>query len=623
MDKNNGKYEGEIGGNTQNHKKNAKIGFIAGVISFFLYLLISDVARSDEILILSLVFGGPLGILISFIVGKIPNYDKKKNLLVGTLAGALIGLITVLILISILGPDDGVAGAFVIPGAIVGLIIAMKNNELQTQEQALESEVPKTVTEIGDKVINHKKNAKTGFIIGVISTFIFADVWIFYDFGEAVAAALIIIGPTFAILGYIISRIAKNRNNTANLLVGAFAGAFIIPFIIGLFGGNMDDDAVGALFFTGAVVGIVVAIRNNKLSTQPKVQPNSLVTSTQPEVKTPLEPIAIKSEAFEKATEIAEINHPVSQKPEDNDNTKDHSTIQIKSGFAYKGAAIQYKIKVENPTPEPIGDIKVTLFVPDVFILSESTKSIAMLKPDEAKTVTFDIRPTGECGDCQISGKVVYYDYAGKKTTDAEIPAKNLSIVCPLLHSKEISEDAWRDTRSHFTKAEEGTKDIDMPASTLFDITSDVLRDMNLYMLEPKITDSSELYRAIARFYAEGVKELQYAAQIEVIGGAKKSKLIIKAWAEREEALIGFYHGMLDEIEKRVNVKELIDTPAIQQFYHYGDTIGTQVKDSVVQRSNIGKGVGAGNRLNNCSGCGREVNDNERFCSECGKQHET
>ena len=296
--------------------------------------------------------------------------------------------------------------------------------------------------------------------------------------------------------------------------------------------------------------------------------------------------------------------------------TKSLKNIEVKSAFSYKGATILYKIKVENPTSEPIGDIKVNLYVPDVFLVSESTKSIAMLKPSESKTATFEIRPTGECGDCEVSGKVVYYDYSTKKTSEIEIPAKNLSIVCPMLHSKEISEDAWRNALSGFAKAEESTKEIDMPASTLFDITTDILQDMNLYMLEPKINDSSDLYRAVAKFYGEGVKELKYAAQIEVVGGAKKSKLILKSWAEREDALTGFYHGVLDEIEKRVHVKGYIDDNIVQHVHNYGDNIGTQVKDSLVQRSNIGTGT------KKCMNCGTDANLNEKFCNECGTKFE-
>ena len=65
-----------------------------------------------------------------------------------------------------------------------------------------------------------------------------------------------------------------------------------------------------------------------------------------------------------------------------------------------------------------------------------------------------------------------------------------------------------------------------MPAKTLFEMTSRIVKDMNLYQLEPEITDTPQLFNGVARFYGEGVKELKYAAQIEVVGGAKKSRLI-------------------------------------------------------------------------------------------------
>ncbi|MCZ7383276.1 MAG: zinc ribbon domain-containing protein [Candidatus Methanoperedens sp.] len=291
---------------------------------------------------------------------------------------------------------------------------------------------------------------------------------------------------------------------------------------------------------------------------------------------------------------------------------EEKGTIDVKSAFGYKGATILYKVKVENTSPVPIADIKTSLFVPNVFLLLEKEKSLALLKPGESKTVTFDIRPTGECGDCEVSGKVVYYDTASNRTKENDIESKMLSIVCPMLKVKEISESDWHNIVSNLLETEESTKEIDMPAEALFTMVSRIIKDMHMHMHKPEITQNQKLFNGVARFYGEGVKGLKYAAQVEVVGGAKKSKLILKAWAEKEDALTGFYHGILDEIEKRINVKEYIDDNIVQYNVHIGDKIGTLVKDSVVQRSTIGASV------RKCPNCGREVEANGKFCLECG-----
>ncbi len=83
-----------------------------------------------------------------------------------------------------------------------------------------------------------------------------------------------------------------------------------------------------------------------------------------------------------------------------------------------------------------------------------------------------------------------------------------------------------------------------------------------------------------------------------MVGGARKSRLILKAWAEKEEALTGFYHRLLDGIEKRIDVKIFIDDSIVQQYVHIDeyvgrdkigrDQMGTQINDSFVKNSTIG-----------------------------------
>ena len=286
--------------------------------------------------------------------------------------------------------------------------------------------------------------------------------------------------------------------------------------------------------------------------------------------------------------------------------------IYVKTAFGYKGATIIFKVKIDNNTVKPISDIKVYPYIPNVFLLKEKEKSISLIEPKSSQTVTFEIRPTGECGDCNVSGRVNYYDMASMERQDIKLEPKSLSIICPMLHRKEITEDAWRDFISGLVKAEETTTDVPFDGEGLFGIISEILKDLNLFMLPPGINKTPQIFRGTARFYGEGVKGLRYAAQIEVVGGARKSKLILKAWAEKEDALTGFYHGVLDEIEKRVKVKEYIDDSIVQYNVHIGDKIGTLVKDSVVQRSSFGTGT------RKCPNCGREVEANEKFCLECG-----
>ncbi len=262
-------------------------------------------------------------------------------------------------------------------------------------------------------------------------------------------------------------------------------------------------------------------------------------------------------------------------------------SIKIKSAINYEKAKVIYKVKVENNSEEPIARIRIKPYLSDnVFILDKDEKGLDLLQPNESATITFILRPKGECGNVVISGKIVYYDYHTKEYKELKIEPKTTAIVCPMMKVVQIDENSWRNNVSKMIKVEETTEEIPFEAKALFDIMVDVVRDINCYMLKPKITDASGMFRGVGRFYCEGVKGLKYAIHAEVIGGKTKSKLILKAFAENEESLIGFYHCILDEIQKRTKIKEYIhDSLIVQGDYVTGRKI--EVKDSVVYKSRI------------------------------------
>ncbi len=300
--------------------------------------------------------------------------------------------------------------------------------------------------------------------------------------------------------------------------------------------------------------------------------------------------IEAKGEGVKIISISEEEKEDFSQKPTQKTATKpvgSFSEVSSKSGINYERAHIIYKIRIENNTSEPIGEIYIKPIISkEIFIIDKEERMIPLLKTGEAKTVSFKLRPKHECGNVDISGNIRYFEYKTEDYKDLKIEPKRTTIICPMMKVIKIDEKDWWDITSRLIKVEETTEDIPIKGKVLFDLVKDVLRDQNLYMLEPKITKDENIFRGVVRFYCEGVKGLKYGIYVEVIGGSIRSKLILKAYAENEESLIGFYHCILDEIQKRTNVKKYVSEAVIVQGdYVVGDK--KEIKDSVIHRSNV------------------------------------
>jgi len=237
---------------------------------------------------------------------------------------------------------------------------------------------------------------------------------------------------------------------------------------------------------------------------------------------------------------------------------KEKGGVRVLSAVNYAKAHVVYKLKIENNGTDPIGEVHIKPFISnDIFMIDENERSIPLIKPGEAKTATFNLRPRKECGNVEVHGRVTYYDYKKKDYVEAKAKPRTTQVICPMMRIIEVTEEEWRGVVKNMVKIEETTDDIPINAEALFDIVTDVVKDMNMFMLPEQKTESGDVLRGVARFYCEGVKGLKYATQVEVIG-ADTSKMFIKAWAENEQSLLGFYVCLLDEIEDRTAVKKYI-----------------------------------------------------------------
>ena len=312
--------------------------------------------------------------------------------------------------------------------------------------------------------------------------------------------------------------------------------------------------------------------------------------------------------------------------PDNNQWDNIDQEIMITRAINYEKAYVIYKVKVTNNLKVPIAKILVKPFISsDLFILDKTSDKIDLLKPGNSRTVTFKLRPQGECGNVEIQGDISYYDMSTDKEESISIKSIETAVICPMMKRVEVDLSEWDSIVSTLASVQERTKDVPVGKDELFDIVSDILKDIGMYPVTTKTTER----RNVGQFYCEGVKGLKYAVKLEAIGGEHKSKLILRTYAESQESLIGCYYKVLDEIETRTDIKRYIDEPMIVQHFQ-GDYISggkTEIKDAIIQRSQIGvrsvkeeeEKRGAANL---CPECGNVIalENKSLRCKDCKKK---
>ncbi|MEW5759776.1 MAG: hypothetical protein AB1779_03300 [Candidatus Thermoplasmatota archaeon] len=233
--------------------------------------------------------------------------------------------------------------------------------------------------------------------------------------------------------------------------------------------------------------------------------------------------------------------------------------ILVSAVVDYDGLNVLYKVKVENMSNDLISEVRIKpcfqldsfkLYPKDEIILSNA------IEPRNSQTATFLLRPKKGCGVSTISGIVEYYNRSDMTTNEIKIPESDVKIICPQLKPIEIDEKIWMNVIADMFKAEEEFNNIPKSAKVFFDVLQEAIKNCNFSKVGASITESGKHYSGIAKYYAEGEKGLKFAAVVEIAGGLEKSKLTLRVYTDSRDALTGTFYAMLEEIEKKVKVKE-------------------------------------------------------------------
>ncbi|MBP1908296.1 PH domain-containing protein [Methanolobus bombayensis] len=94
-------------------------------------------------------------------------------------------------------------------------------------------------------------------------------------------------------------------------------------------------------------------------------------------------------------------------------------------------------------------------------------------------------------------------------------------------------------------------------------------------------------------------------------------KVTILSFGNNTEFLSAFkkkLQALTEHVRQKMSEMPNNSEQTTNNYYHYGDVIGTQIQDSVLVKSN------AETQVNMCNKCGCKAERGQKFCSNCGKE---
>ncbi len=304
---------------------------------------------------------------------------------------------------------------------------------------------------------------------------------------------------------------------------------------------------------------------------------------------------------------------------------KANSGLEVTRGYAVlPNNDIKFGIRVTNSTGYTITDVDTILdHTEELFKLNKSKiQRVGNIPPETARTAEFLLKPLGCIHNEKINALISYTDATGKKHA-LHMRPKEVHCVCPFLKEKPMSEGEYGRLAASSEFLQEGISFKGIGVEELSNFMGETCRHMLYKVKEYDLDGKKVIYLS-----GESLGEKAYYLLTAVIQEYKGlTQVLLRAHSDKKYGLNGFMNETTDSIRHLVSsvqsakeigiientqVINIIDSVVQRTSFNMGESAQMHIKESVVQRSNIGASA------RKCPNCGREVEANEKFCLECG-----
>lgn len=227
---------------------------------------------------------------------------------------------------------------------------------------------------------------------------------------------------------------------------------------------------------------------------------------------------------------------PVMKEMDNESLLVDHHFVFRPEGKTGKQVSgMEYLISIENTTDFPMGKIRVDFKGRSPLgRFGEPISEKRLLDPADKLAVSVPFVPSYALGKDQFSFELSFFDFKYKVDEKIRIDTEPLKVATPKFVGMEVDETTYQFLTADLYRWPLETKEVEVPPSDLY-------ADLKQRFLEMGFKQTNELlnekqFRGICQMVAKDTKGRKWAAQVQVIGAPKVSKLLLYTYAERPQS---------------------------------------------------------------------------------------
>ncbi|MGA1821163.1 MAG: hypothetical protein ACMUIG_01395 [Thermoplasmatota archaeon] len=196
--------------------------------------------------------------------------------------------------------------------------------------------------------------------------------------------------------------------------------------------------------------------------------------------------------------------------------------------------SMSYQIMVENTTDYPMGNLKLEFSKKTKLGKFKGVKNDKkMLDPGEKTVFDAPFKPSYIGGSEEFEFNLNFFDFRYKVDERITLTTEPIKVMVPKFRKLEIDEDGFRLLTSDLYRWVVETDVIKVKPEEIFTSLSGRLDKIGFAEANSMVNES--MYRGITQVAATDSKGRKWAAQVQVIGDDKESKILLYTFGERPQ----------------------------------------------------------------------------------------